>query len=766
MYLRPFHWLLDHPRWTLLGLLIAFVTAFTTLWNFPAGQAALEVDPSIRGLLPRHGPELDLFETVRERYDSDDVLLVAWTGPELFTPQGLRGFKALAREVERLAGVERVESLATALHIVADEDVTDVGAYLARLPDSSAEAQLIAQAARADPLNAGYLIARQGDGAVIAVHFSAALSAQDLIPVVQQIEALSATRSPAGVDSFLSGPLYARLEISRLLLVDLFRGMPLAMLVTLLIAAGAFRHLHGVLLPLSANTLAVAGTLALFIATGHTLNYVTVILPPTIYVVGFAYAMHVVAEFDRQPHDAASPDARLRRTLDETWAPITLTAWTTALGFAALMTSAIDSIRVFGLFASTGTLLAWFSALTVVPLGLRRVPGKQDTSASVARRRGAVALSRLAVEHSRALLVAASALSLLAAAGASQVRVGTDYLENFAEESALRRNFAQLGEMFSGAVPLQILIEADRENAFHEPDNLTAVRDLEVWLMQQPEVGGVYSLVDYLGELEKALAPDLVDADPVPPSAGVARHLLLLGGSEDARRFADADYRSTLLQVRLHVIESAALNALVARIETRLQTLPADLRGAVTGSSCLISRTIDAVTRGQLTSLLLAFLPISLVVLGVFRSVRIALLVMIPNVLPILAFFGLLGLSGMTLNLTTSLVAAAVLGIAVDDSIHFFLRLRREVARGLKGQAAIAEALDGVIRPVTLSTLGLAAGFATLLSGELIAQGEFGMLAAATLVIAWILDLSVSPALAWVGGIAGQVGDTAPRARR
>ncbi|MEQ8660202.1 MAG: MMPL family transporter, partial [Gammaproteobacteria bacterium] len=349
-----------------------------------------------------------------------------------------------------------------------------------------------------------------------------------------------------------------------------------------------------------------------------------------------------------------------------------------------------------------------------------------------------------------ALLGAGLLLALLSLGGLARLTVDTDYLANFAPASAVRQNFERLNASFAGAVPMQVVLEADAVDTFKTPAALRALDELARWLALQPEVGGVYTLLDYIAELEAALAPDLVDDDRVPPSSGHASHLILLGASDDIRRFADSAFASTLLQVRVREVSSADLNALTQRIETRLAALPGGLRGSVTGSSVLIARTLDAVTRGQLVSLLAALVPIALVLTLLFRSPRLAALALIPNVLPILAFFGILGWSGTPLNLATSLVAAVVLGIAVDDSIHFFARL--DAARR-RGAHALEEALAAVLRPVTFTTAGLALGFAMLGSGTLVSQAEFGLLAAVTLVIAWLLDLTFTPALAVAAGL-------------
>ena len=330
--------------------------------------------------------------------------------------------------------------------------------------------------------------------------------------------------------------------------------------------------------------------------------------------------------------------------------------------------------------------------------------------------------------------------------GVFHIDVGTNYLENFDKEGSVRRDFDKMSDVFAGAVPMQIVLSCHQVDCFKEPDAIREILNLQSWLNEQVEIGGVYTFVDYLGTLEEALAPEKVDEDPVPNSKSLISHYLLLGASEDVRRFADASYQSVLLQVRMRIVSSSAINQLSERINDRLTLLNQDLVGKITGSSYLIAQTLDEVTQGQVWSLSTAIIPIFVVLALMFRSLYLAVIALIPNLLPIIVFFGVLGWIGIPLNLTTSLVASVVLGIAVDDSIHFFARLRQKVKKEVS--SPLESTIGSVIRPVSFTTAGLSLGFIMLISGQLLSQAEFGLLVAFTLVVAWLLDLTFTPALA------------------
>lgn len=723
------------------------VLALATLFGWSNLHFGLTVDPSLRALLPRNGSETATFDAISERYTTDDLLFVAWVDRQLFTPLHLARLKAFTQSVEDIPGVEHVESLATALRTEIHDDYSEVHAFLNEPPSTTEQALAIRDAALGNPLYAGYLVSRDGQGTMISVRFERDLPARRQIAIAGEIAA--ASRAAAGdIEQFLSGPLYVRLEMSRLLLNDLLHVMPLAVAVTLLVAAVGYRNTRGVIFPLLANGLAVAATLAVFHHYGHALSYVTVILPPTIYVTGFAYAIHVVSDFDRHVAAGLTAAAAARAALADVRAPVTFAALTTVIGFASLTTSDIESIRLFGTYAALGTALSWLAAMSLVPACLVLWPLRYRPRQSMSSTgRVAPALARFARQRTRAIIVGGLLLTGLSTAGALRIDVGTDYLSNFDEQSAVRRQFERLNTLFAGAVPLQVVIESDAIDAFKSTHALRAVADLERWLLEQPEIGGVYSVLDYLAVIERTLTPEDIDSDPVPASTSLTSHLLLLGSGEDIHRFADSSFRSTLLQVRARVVASADLNALSDRIEERLRSLPPDLRGYVTGSSYLIARTLDDVTRGQLLSAVASLLPIYAVLAWMLRSFRIAAIALIPNVLPILVFFGILGWSGITLNLTTSLVASLVFGIAVDDTIHLLLRLRTASRRVADAEHALMTTLDEVLHPVTFTSAGLALGFLTLAGGELSSQADFGALAAATIAIAWVLEVAFTPAL-------------------
>jgi hypothetical protein len=161
----------------------------------------------------------------------------------------------------------------------------------------------------------------------------------------------------------------------------------------------------------------------------------------------------------------------------------------------------------------------------------------------------------------------------------------------------------------------------------------------------------------------------------------------------------------------------------------------------------LLQHTVDDIARGQLESLGIALFTIYLTLAALLTSFRVGFLALVPNVLPLALFYGVLGLLGVPLNLSTSLIGAITLGIAVDDTVHYFARFALEARRLGDEGAATVRTLRMLIRPVTFTTLAICLGFLVLTSSDLRYQFQFGLLSAFTLAAAWVFELTLSPAL-------------------
>jgi len=356
---------------------------------------------------------------------------------------------------------------------------------------------------------------------------------------------------------------------------------------------------------------------------------------------------------------------------------------------------------------------------------------------------------RFDLRHGNAILVAALLLLGGALWGATRIEVNLPVIENFGRETEIRRAYREVDRLFGGANQFYVMLRAEEAGAFEDPAWLREIARLQAWLEAQPEIGGTTSVVQYVEVLNEALGAGAGDPPGrrIPETAKAVAQLLLFGGNEELDVLIDRAHRTATILVRATATETREFDILARRIDARLAELPAGLTGQTTGNAILLTRAADRISRGQAMSLLLASAMIGLLLIGYFRSLRLGLLALVPNMIPVVLYFGLLGWTGVTLNNATALMGSIVLGIAVDDTLHLLVEYRRALARTGDPARALHESVRHVGRAITCTTLAVCLGLLVVGTSELRNQAEFGLLGAATLAIAWLVDLTFTPVL-------------------
>ena len=669
-------------------------------------------------------------------------LLASVTTATVFDRASLLMLDGLTRRLARLPGVWSVRSAVGAeLPASQDEDI-DVASLADRLRRDPDAAEAWIDRILGDPMLAGRLVSTSRDALAIVVEVdgeSEAERAEATERVVAALESGLADHPALGL-RITGGPLIKQ-TIGVLLIEQMLFVLPITILVFAVLLWSAFRHLLTVVACVLTMAASMAWTLGFAAAIGWGLNLVTILIPPLVMALSVAYCMHVVSEF--------AAVGKLDEALRSIRLPLAITAVTTAIGLGALALNPLYSVKQFaalGAFAALASALAAECVLGGL-LGLgRRVPSMWPRADS-AMVRGANLLAGTAVRHARRMLAGGVAVLIVALIGASQVEPGARYIRDLPESTPARADFEAINAAFGGTNTFRIEIRATGTDAALLPEVLNTVDALQAWLARQPEVGTSLSLVDYVKRVNQAFAGGDIGAYRVPQDAALTKQLMMIAAPEDAYAYTDLNFTRILVEVSSPETDTARLSALLRRLDARLAELPPGLTVSLSGAAVDLTRTIESLTAGQLQSIGLASLAIFGVLCLLFASVKVGALAMLPNVLPVAVYFGLLGFTGTPLGPTTALVACIVLGIAVDDTLHLLVRFNR-LARDYADEVRAArEAAAQVIRPITLTTVAVCCGFLALVNSPFHSQVVFGVMAAVTLLIAWASDLLLVPAV-------------------
>ena len=753
---RAERWIIRRAALVIFFSLVVVVLALSQIVDLRSGEPRLLLDPSIDGMLSDDNPDRTFYEEFKETFSAGEVVLLALADEDIFTTENLESVQSISRQIEDLDEVDRVASLSVSLNIRSEDGALATEPFYDDVPQSRAALADLRRRALGDRIYAGNLVSSDGRVAVVAVTLLDLPEREILESGIDGKIRDIAAASWTGRNYWMSGGVHVKTELGRLMLRDSTFVVPIAALVMAIVAFFAFRTLRGVAIPVLTVSIAALITMAFTAVAFGSLNQITVAVPSVMIVVGFAYSIHVVsAYYDAVANpalygagDTASPAQAALRNVTT---PVLFTGFTTAAGFGSLASSPITAIEQYGMATSIGVLATTLVSLTFAPALLQLLPvaaSRKKTSRDDRFDRSLVRLARFDIRNRTAILWLGAIVALISAVGLLRVQVGSDLISSLAADNSVRQDFNRINEALEGANSFNIVLSTSVSDGFKIPENLRALDALQAWLEDQPDVGGSTSFADYVKAIHQGVEGGDAEYYVVPESRELVSQLLVIGANDEINQYVDHAFQTTNLSVRTVAMDSIEVLDLVSRIEARLEEIPQHIKAKVTGNTVLVSKTMDDIAIGQATSLAMAFVIIYLILVTLFTSFKTGLIALIPNALPVLVYFGILGWSGVRLNASTGLVASIVLGIAVDDTIHLLTHFNHAAKRFADEGRGVIEAMRMVGKPVTFTTIALCLGFSCMVFSEMRPQVEFGYLAAVTLLAAWLADVTFTPALA------------------
>ncbi len=764
--LRP-AWIVDHPR-VVLGAIAALTLGMAAaLVQLDPLGLRIGIDASSEPLLPENDPGEPVYQRAVLEFGDDDLFVIAMETGDAFARENLETLRSVSDEIAKLPGVRGTESLVDVYTYRwdADEELVELGRFIDDIPSDPAALADLRRRALADPLYTKAIVSRDGRTAAINVSFRPMSDDEFMeLGLDHRIEAILDAATREGVAFHVTGRPHVRARAHELLIHDMLRLIPIAVLVAVTALWLMTGSVRGTLVPLIANLVATFWSYGAMALVGSEMNLITLVLGPCMITIGGVYGVHVFARY--QIVASSSPDARTAafESLQHTLAPVLISGTTTMVGFAALLLNEIPATNDLGGFCVFGVASITVISLTGVPAALALLPlrasdgsgralyAAQTRLAGWVRRTmesALAALGRFQVRHARYVLAFWASTAVVACLLMPRIVIDTDFINYFLPHSDVRVDFASVNRLLTGAVPIYVVLQGEREGTFREPDTLRALERIQARIEQIPGVTTVTSAVDLLKAARQALEQGDPAAARIPDTRGEAAELVFMIPKEKLRAFLTSNHSSANLLVRTDQLGSAALRELETAIHAELaaEPLPAGLHSDVTGNSILINRGADGIAGNQVAQLLLTISAIFGIVWLVFGRVGLGLLAMPTNVAPVLNFFGMLGAGVATLSVPTSLIGCVALGIAVDDTCHFLQVFREERARGKSAEDAALHCIVEVGRPMVVTSIMLVAGFLVMLFSSFATLREFGLLTAITMGLCLATDVGMLPAL-------------------
>lgn len=734
-------WLLRRPSWVLLGL--GVMTGVALL-----GVSRLTLDPSNTGLLPQHSAAAQTYRHFLATFGSDEAVLVALHDPhqELLTPEGLSALRQLTQALEATPHVAAVYSVTNAVDI-AKLSLTPFGLAMPRLLPDDTVSREQRQALRHHEQVQGFLLSQDLQTAGLLVVPDAAVTAPAVRTTwLHAVRTVAAQHGQQGRQTYVAGTPLERHDVTVYLQRDQQRIIPLVLLILLVVTYRIYRIKRFALLALVCVLLSLSWTLGVVGFLGIPLNVITALLPAIMLVVSVSVVIHLLNQYLDEVAAGASGKTAVENAMAHVGTACFLTSLTTALGFFSLPVHEAPAVQEFGLFASLGVLLAFVTTMTFLPVALLWV-GRIDPTRARPLQSGWLeqTLDQLplwVVRHRRAVFVG-SILSLgVMLPGLWQIHEGTDIIRALHTEAPLRVSTEFIDQHLTGVHSLEVLVSLPTDTAAVTPASIRQVLTFSQWLRTQPHVTTVLSPWEPL----RLVPPARRDNDE---QLSLLATLVPLG--LPTTTWLNTEQRMLRLSALVSAIDSEQFLALAHHAVHHAAQLALPVQ--VTGSNYLLALMSRTLVRNQITSLGLAVLLILGSITLALRSWKLGVIAAIPNLLPTIMIFGVMGWCGIELSTATTMIASVALGLLVDDTIHLLYQYQREKRRGLPPLDAIRRALRHSGRAVIFTTIILTLGFWTGVLGSFKPTIHFSFLTGLTMLFALIIELLVTPAaiLAWEG---------------
>jgi preprotein translocase subunit SecF len=303
-----------------------------------------------------------------------------------------------------------------------------------------------------------------------------------------------------------------------------------------------------------------------------------------------------------------------------------------------------------------------------------------------------------------------------------------------------------ISQELAGTQAIYVAVDGDEPRSLTRLAAIRALHDLQRFVDQQPGVDKTLSLLDFLVAVRAVLQPDAETA--LPHTQNEIDQLLVFVDRKDVASVVNRNFSRTALVARTTLSGSDEVGDFVRRVSKyAAERLPEGLRARVTGTVVLLNQSADALVWGQVTGIWQELLALLLLLSFLFLSVRVGILALVPNVVPMVILFGIMGWFGITLNVSTSMIAAIAIGISIDDTVHLLSSFNTELRRTGSQQRAVVYAIRTAGQAAVFISVALAAGFFIVCLSSFQPVRQFGLLSGVTMGVALVTELFFTPAL-------------------
>ncbi len=560
------------------------------------------------------------------------------------------------------------------------------------------------------------------------------------------------------LDVKVSGMPYIRTLNSQNIVDEIPIFIGAALFVTSLIFFLFFRSFRATFISLIVVCIGVMWTFGILGLLGYEITVLTALIPPLIIVIGIPNCIFLINKYQHEVKSHGNKVKSLQRVITKVGNATLMTNVTTASGFATFILTESKLLKEFGIVASLSILAIFILCLLIIPIMYTFLPYPKERHLEHLNKRwigGFVDWMERMVKHKRiTIYVTAFILIMASMIGINQMKISGSLIEDMPKDKQFFKDIRFFEEEFNGIMPLEIMVDTKRKKGVMKLATLKRINELEELIEETPELSkpiSVVSLVKYSKQAYFNGNPKYYQLPTSQENSFILSYAKNSSSDVDLlKNFVDSTGQYARITTFMKDIGTDKMERIQENLQNKIDKVFPKERYEVTmtGKALVFQKGTKYLVRNLVISLTLAIILISLFMAYLFRSFRMIIVSLIPNLLPLLVTAGLMGYLGVPIKPSTILVFSIAFGISVDDTIHFLAKYRQELqANHWKIKKSVYAALRETGVSMFYTSIVLFFGFSVFTISSFGGTVALGALVSITLLFAMLSNLLLLPSL-------------------
>ncbi len=719
---------------------------------------------NLASIVPEDDPETVRLEKFKQLFGEDgNIMALGVRDSSIYELENFRNFRYLLDELERLRGVKSVLGLPNLqiLNKNNEKKAFELKELFPEIPEKQEDLDSLLSVVNKLKFYSGQLINKENGATLVLITIEkAALNSEYRNTLVQDIIlAGEQFQKHAGVEVHFAGLPHIRTNNMTSVRAELRLFLIMSIIVTSIILFLFFRSFKAVFFPLliiGAIVVWVLGTISLF---EFKITILTGLIPSIIVVIGIPNSVYMLNKYHQEYAKHGDQMLALSRIIRKIGIVTFITNFTTAVGFFVLVVTEINILVEFGIVAGINILATFIVSIILIPAlySLVKPPHGRHLKHLDFKMLGWFLnfLDHIVHRHRILIFIASIILVIVSVIGLLKIHSDSFMVDDIPEESKLRKDLAFFEENFSGIMPLEIIIDTGTKKGVQNLKNLRAIDELETFLDSIEYISQPVSAVSFIKAARQAFYNNNEAFYSIPNNRDAGFILRYLKEENDdqniAKSFVDSTGQKLRISLKVADIGSNKMDSLVNQVLIpRIKEITADsnLEVDVTGTTLMFIKGNKFLIENLITSMIIAFFVIAVIMGLLFRNLKMIILSLIPNLIPLMVTAGIMGYFGIPLKPSTALIFSIAFGISVDDSIHFLAKYRQELfANKFYVPIAISKSIRETGASMIYTSIILFFGFVIFVMSDFGGTVALGKLTSITLLFAMLTNVIVLPAL-------------------